>query len=172
MIKKRHILLLYALLIAGETLYAETVKKDLIAKRALCITFKNAVDPTELVAFAQKLLGIPYKYGGTHPKLGFDCSGFVNYVFQSFHFSVPRSSSAFSKYGEKISLKEASPGDLILFRGTNPKIKSIGHIGIIVSKAGEPVRFIHASSGKTRCVTETPLDTRYQKRFVKVIRLF
>jgi cell wall-associated NlpC family hydrolase len=172
MIKKKHILLLCALVIAGETLYAETAKKDFIAKRALCMTFKQAVDPTELVAFAQKLLGIPYKYGGSNPELGFDCSGFVNYVFKSFHFSVPRSSSAFSKYGEKISLEKASLGDLILFRGTNPKTKSIGHIGIIVSKAGEPVRFIHASSGKTRCVTETPLDTRYQKRFVKVVRLF
>ncbi|HWV75646.1 MAG TPA: C40 family peptidase [Pseudosphingobacterium sp.] len=170
MVKKKHILLLCTLLIACETLYAETAKKDFAAKRA-CMTFKQAVDPIELVAFAQKLLGIPYRYGGSNPKLGFDCSGFVNYVFKSFHFSVPRSSSAFSKYGEKISLEEASPGDLILFRGTNPKIKSIGHIGIIVSKAGEPVRFIHASSGKTQCVTETPLDTRYQKRFVKVIRL-
>jgi murein DD-endopeptidase / murein LD-carboxypeptidase len=172
MITKKHILLLCALFIAGETLYAETAKKDFIAKHAPYKTFKQAVDPTELVAFAQKLLGIPYKYGGSNPKLGFDCSGFVNYVFKSFHFSVPRSSSAFSKYGEKISLEEASPGDLILFRGTNPKIKSIGHIGIIISKAGEPIRFIHASSGKTGCVTETPLDNRYQKRFVKVVRLF
>lgn len=173
MIKIVSIPFLCLALMACETTstYAKTVEKNFIEKQVLLAAFKQEVNPTELVSFAQTLLGIPYKYGGSNPKLGFDCSGFVNYVFKSFHFSVPRSSSAFSKYGEKISLEEVSPGDLILFRGTNPRIKSVGHIGIIISKTGEPIRFIHASSGKTQCVTETLLDARYQKRFIKVIRL-
>lgn len=171
MIKIVYILLLCSALMTYEITYAKTVEKDFIEKHVLFAAFKQEVNPAELVSFAQTLLGIPYKYGGSNPKLGFDCSGFVNYVFKNFHFPVPRSSSAFSKHGERILLEKASLGDIILFRGTNPKTKSIGHIGIIISKTGEPIRFIHASSGKTQCVTETLLDARYQKRFIKVIRL-
>ncbi|MFC6098931.1 C40 family peptidase [Olivibacter domesticus] len=171
MIKIVSIAFLCLALMVCETTYAKTLEKDFIEKQVLLAAFKQEVNPTALVSFAQTLLGIPYKYGGSNPKLGFDCSGFVNYVFKNFHFPVPRSSSAFSKHGERIVLEKASPGDLILFRGTNPKVKSVGHIGIIISNAGEPIRFIHASSGKAQCVTETPLDARYQKRFIKVIRL-
>lgn len=129
------------------------------------------VSPNAIVAFAKQLLGVPYKFGGSSPRNGFDCSGFVNYVFRSFDFTVPRTSAAFGKEGKAIPLNSARAGDLILFRGTNPKVKSIGHIGIVISKKGEPLRFIHASSGSMRCVTETPLNDRYQKRFIKIVRL-
>ena len=46
----------------------------------------------ELVGFAETLQGIPYKYGSTDPRIGFDCSGFISYVFNHFGISVPRSS--------------------------------------------------------------------------------
>lgn len=172
MTKRNCIISLFLLLISIQFIDARTIKKDLIAQTSFYHKGSlQSADPMEIVAFARKLLGIPYRYGGSSPKLGFDCSGFVNYVFKNFHFPVPRSSSAFSKRGQKVSLEEASPGDLILFRGTNPRVKSIGHIGIIISNIGEPLKFIHASSGKSQCVTETSLDARYQKRFVKVIRI-
>ncbi|MEH6306709.1 C40 family peptidase [Olivibacter sp. CPCC 100613] len=129
------------------------------------------VTPTAIVTFAKQFLGVPYKFGGSNPHKGFDCSGFVNYVFKNFHFAVPRSSAGFKNEGINVPLTEAQTGDVILFRGTNPKVKSIGHVGIVTSNKGQPLRFIHASSGKSRCVTETSLSGRYQIRFVKIVRL-
>lgn len=134
-------------------------------------TFSQEITPKSIVAFAKQLLGVPYKFGGNSPHNGFDCSGFVNYVFKNFHFSVPRSSAAFSNEGMHVQLADAQAGDIILFRGTNPKLKSIGHVGIVISDKGQPLRFIHASSGKIRCVIETTFDSRYQKRFVKIVRI-
>lgn len=172
MTKRNCIISLFLFLIAIQVTDAKMANKSLIEQTSFYYKGDiQSTDPMEIVAFARRLLGVLYKYGGSNPKLGFDCSGFVNYVFKNFHFPVPRSSSAFSKRGQKVSLEEACPGDLILFRGTNPRVRSIGHIGIIISNIGEPLKFIHASSGKSQCVTETSLDARYQKRFVKVIRI-
>src|SRR5690606_21734365 len=56
----------------------------------------------DLVSFAKKLLGVKYKYGAAHPSHGFDCSGFVNYVFRQFGITLPRSSSAMGQAGEGI----------------------------------------------------------------------
>lgn len=128
-------------------------------------------EPNELVAFARKLMGIKYRYGATHPSKGFDCSGFVYYVFKHFNINIARSSSAIGQQGKTVALKEAQPGDVILFTGTNPAKRSIGHAGIIVSNSSEETRFIHASSGKAMAVTETTLAGSYKKRFMKVVRL-
>ncbi|QNL49300.1 C40 family peptidase [Olivibacter sp. SDN3] len=126
----------------------------------------------KLVAFAKSLKGIKYKYGASHPKVGFDCSGFVNYVFKNFSIDVPRSSASFKNHGRTISLKEAKQGDLILFTGPNIQKKTIGHIGIITSASGKPIHFIHSTSGKAYSVTETPFNESYKRRFVKVVRVF
>lgn len=48
--------------------------------------------PAELIAYANSLTGIPYKYGSTNPSQGFDCSGFITYVFNHFNIIVPRRS--------------------------------------------------------------------------------
>jgi len=124
----------------------------------------------DLISFAQSLKGTPYKYACSDPKRGFDCSGFVMYVFNHFQMTVPRSSIAFTHIGEEIDIQQAMPGDLILFTGTNASIRKVGHLGI-VTQGGEGLSFIHASSGKTHAVTETVLNPHYKKRFIKVIRL-
>ncbi len=55
--------------------------------------------PAELVKYAETLIGIPYLYGSTDPQKGFDCSGFITYVFNYFNISVPRSSIEFTNVG-------------------------------------------------------------------------
>lgn len=133
-----------------------------------------AKDPSEqeLISFAKKLLGIKYRYGAASPSHGFDCSGFVHYVFKQFNITLPRSSSAIGQTGKNILLSDAKAGDIILFTGTNPARKTIGHVGIVLSNNdGKGLRFIHASSGKAQAVTETPLEGSYKKRFMKVIRV-
>ncbi|MBL7749710.1 MAG: C40 family peptidase, partial [Chitinophagaceae bacterium] len=58
-------------------------------------TTSQAVHPDSLVAFAKTLIGIPYLYASTDPIKGFDCSGFITYVFNHFNIAVPRSSVDF-----------------------------------------------------------------------------
>jgi len=126
----------------------------------------------ELVDFAETLEGIPYKYGSTDPRSGFDCSGFITFVFNHFGISVPRSSIDFTRIEKEIQLREAKRGDIILFTGTDSTKRAVGHMGIITSDEGQSHEFIHSTSGKAYSVTITPLNRYYQGRFVKVIRIF
>lgn len=125
---------------------------------------------TNLISFAQSLKGIPYRYACADPKKGFDCSGFVMYVFNHFKMKVPRSSIDFTHVGKEIDIKDAAPGDIILFTGTNSSVRKVGHVGI-VTQVADTLVFIHASSGKTPAVIETALNPHYKKRFIKVIRM-
>lgn len=131
----------------------------------------DTVRPDSLVAFAQSLLGKPYSYGCSSPSTGFDCSGFIGYVFGHFGIRVPRSSVDFTNEGTEIPLSEARPGDLILFTGTNSSIRTVGHIGMIVANDSAGIRFIHSSSGREDAVIITSLNERYMERFVKVTRM-
>ena len=130
------------------------------------------LNPDTLVAFAKTLIGITYKYGSIDPALGFDCSGFITYVFNHFKVTVPRSSKDFENVGLPVDVEVCKPGDLILFTGTDSTERTIGHMGIVISNAGENVLFIHSSSGKAYGVVITPLNDYYKSRFVKVIRVF
>lgn len=128
--------------------------------------------PAQLIAYAKTLIGTPYRYGSVNPTNGFDCSGFITYVFNHFNISVPRSSIGFTNLGTKIELSNAKAGDLILFTGTDNTVREVGHMGIIHSVNGNEIDFIHSTSGRANGVTITPLNKYYLGRFVKVIRIF
>jgi cell wall-associated NlpC family hydrolase len=132
--------------------------------------FTQNVTPENIIAFAETLIGIPYRYGAADPAEGFDCSGFITYVFRHFNINVPRSSIDFTNIGQEIFLSNAKPGDLILFTGTDSTIHIVGHMGIVTENA-DTLRFIHSTSGRKFGVTITKLNKYYQQRFVKVIRI-
>jgi len=122
-----------------------------------------------LLETAKTYLGTPYHYGGTTPK-GFDCSGFVRFVFGSLGFGLERSSSSQARQGEPVDLKQIQPGDLLFFntRGTKNRIS---HVGIYLGQG----QFIHAGSwggpGK-RGVKIGKLDsTYYAKRLLSARRV-
>lgn len=127
--------------------------------------------PGELVEYAKTLIGTPYLYGSTDRTKGFDCSGFITYVFNHFNISVPRSSSGFTDVDREVPLETATIGDLILFTGTDSTVPEVGHMGIVVTDT-KPLQFIHSTSGKAYGVTITPLNDYYLSRFVKVVRVF
>jgi len=128
--------------------------------------------PGELISYAETLKGIPYLYGSTDPAKGFDCSGYITYVFNHFNVAVPRQSVGFTYVNRGINIKDAKTGDLILFTGTDSTVKVVGHMGILKVRAGEEITFLHSTSGKDYGVTETPLNAYYQGRYLRTIRIF
>src|SRR5688572_25643599 len=132
----------------------------------------GSVIPDSLVAFGKSLVGVPYLYASSDPAKGFDCSGFITYVFNHFGIAVPRSSVDFTNVGSEIPTDIASPGDLILFTGTDSTIRIVGHMGIVESNEHGNLLFLHSTSGKAYGVVISPLKGYYEARFVKVIRVF
>lgn len=122
----------------------------------------------EIVAFAKKLIGTPYLYGGITTK-GFDCSGFTSYVFQNNGYSIPRSAQGQSERYEKVKLTAAEPGDLVFFGSSKT---NISHVGIVVSEKGQPLEMIHASTSRGVIVGKVEADPYWSPRLqfaVKVI---
>lgn len=113
---------------------------------------------------ARALLGTPYQYGGTTPK-GFDCTGYVRYVFQqAAGLSLPRTSIDQIQAGEPLHPRRAQPGDLVYFRIGGKKDL---HLGIYLGEG----RFIHApSSGGV--VNVQSMETEYWRtRFLGARRV-
>jgi len=148
----------------------DTIEKKQLVLPAGDIDTKG-VQPNQVVSFAKTLIGVPYLYGSTDPAKGFDCSGFITYVFKNFGIVVPRSSIDFTNIGKEVSAAQAREGDLILFTGTDSLDKFVGHMGIVVSNT-DTLRFIHSTSGKQHGVTITPLSNYYKGRYVKTVRIF
>lgn len=151
-------------------LVIDTLKTDSVLLPSAKVHTKS-VHPQQVVDFAKTLVGIPYKYGSSDPSTGFDCSGFITYVFTHFKIIVPRSSIDFTNVGRAIPIDSAKPGDLILFTGTDSTEKFVGHMGLVVSNQGV-LEFIHSTSGKKYSVTITPMSPYYRGRYVKTIRIF
>jgi peptidoglycan DL-endopeptidase CwlO len=85
-----------------------------------------------VVGIAMQYLGVPYRWGGSSPS-GFDCSGFVMYVFAQIGVSLPHSTYAMYAMGTPVSMGQLQPGDLVFFNG-------LGHMGIYIGGG----QFIHS----------------------------
>ncbi|WP_433832982.1 C40 family peptidase [Flavobacterium anhuiense] len=130
---------------------------------------QTEINRDSLIAFAKKHVGIPYVYASSNPKKGFDCSGFVSYVFGKYGLTLPRSSSGYKNIGKNLKPEDFKVGDILVFYGYKDRT-IIGHLGIICEANGMHSKFIHASSGKAQQVTITALDTEhYTKRFYKCV---
>ena len=128
-----------------------------------------SIKRADVIRFAKKLLGTPYHFASSNPQKGFDCSGFVKYVFNNYKINLPRSSKAYEAIGKTLKPKEFKVGDVIVFYGFKDKTR-IGHVGIICEADGMNSRFIHSSSGKAHGVTISELGSAmYTRRFYKCI---
>ncbi len=122
-----------------------------------------------VIDFAKNFLGKPYCYSCSNPDKGFDCSGFVQYVYKNFNISVPRSSSQYVAIGASLKPEDFKIGDVLVFYGYRNST-SIGHVGIICEANGMSSKFIHSSSGKVKGVVISELSSEmYTRRFYKCI---
>jgi cell wall-associated NlpC family hydrolase len=115
---------------------------------------------TRVVRFAKHLLGVPYRYGGNSPGTGFDCSGFVRYVYGHFGVSLAHSSFADFVRGQRIARRQLRAGDLVFF-------DDAGHVGIYLGHA----RFIHAPHSGTVVSISTMSSGWYGSRFTGARRI-
>lgn len=114
----------------------------------------KAAENEDIVAFAKKFNGSPYRYGGMSPS-GFDCSGFVSYVYKQFGISLPRTAADQFYQGEKVSSSELVPGDLVYFTTFAP---GPSHAGLYIGGG----KFIHAASPRNGVMISS-MDNKYFK---------
>ncbi len=114
----------------------------------------------KIVKLAISLEGIRYKYGGGDIE-GFDCSGFVRYVYSSFGINLPRTAKKQAGLKKRVKFKAAKPGDILIF-----KIKRRFHTAILIDK----YKFIHSPSSSKRIRIEV-LNDYWKKHLKKVINL-
>ena len=131
---------------------------------------KASKEAKKVLNYAYKLTGTSYRYGGNTSR-GFDCSGFVQYVYKNFNYSLPRTTKEQSRVGKSVSKKNLRPGDLVFFTGRNAKSSDVGHVGIVVeSYTNGSFKFIHVSS--SRGVTDDFSDASYwNPRYLKGRRI-
>lgn len=112
---------------------------------------QSSAAAAQIIATAKQYIGVPYLWGGTSTK-GFDCSGYVQYVFRAHNITLPRTSKEQYTVGMAISKNNLRPGDLVFF---NTSGNGVSHLGIYLGDN----QFIHASSSNG--VTISSLNTSY-----------
>lgn len=111
-----------------------------------------------IVDTAEKYLGTPYVWGGTTTR-GFDCSGFVQYVYRECGYTINRTAAAIYNEGTYVDKSELQVGDAICFASHT---ESIGHVGIYIGNG----QFIHASSGAGQVIISDLDMTYYASHYV------
>jgi cell wall-associated NlpC family hydrolase len=123
----------------------------------------TGAEATGLVGTALALRGVPYRNGGSDPS-GFDCSGFVWYVFASHGIAVPRTVAAQFQAGTPVRATELQPGDLVFFETAGAPAS---HVGMVVSDD----EFVHAPSSRGEVRVEHLAAPYWSSRFAGARRL-
>lgn len=131
-----------------------------------CSSLRSSGDATQakgspdgVVSYALSLQGAPYRFGGTSPA-GFDCSGFVAYVYSSTAgVALPHSAEGMYSHGRPVAESELRQGDLVFY---NTSKRSLSHVGIYIGNG----QFVHATSSNTKRVMISSMSESYWvKRF-------
>lgn len=113
----------------------------------------------EVVMYAVSLADTPYRYGGTSPDSGFDCSGFVGHVFRhSLGVSLPRTSHEISQVGIALQSDQLRPGDLVFY---NTQRSSFSHVGIFIGEG----KFVHSPKSGSRIKVEKMNEKYWGSRY-------
>jgi cell wall-associated NlpC family hydrolase len=158
-------------LVYQDSLNVNVVKDTVrIAPDTTFVPLKNSKEVDELISFAKRFLGTPYRYAGTTPS-GFDCSGFISYIFGNFGFSLVHSSYGMAELGKTVKLSEIRPGDLMFFKGSDVNSTRVGHVAMVVEVSPTAIKFIHSSTSRGVTIDNFKTSKYFIARFIKAKRL-
>ncbi|GEM_PF-835887 len=146
----------------------------LVSQRSASLRAAPAGPRDSIVRLALRQVGTPYVWAGTSPRTGFDCSGFITYVFSQFGVATPHATALLIDAGRPVPRAQAQPGDIVVFTGTAEGSTTPGHAGIVISAPGEtPLRFVHASSARRESGVKISQveNSGYERRFMQVRRV-
>ena len=126
----------------------------------------KAAERQEIIEAARNMLGVPYRYGGTSPTRGFDCSGLVQYAHSQAGIEVPRTTGEQYRAALPIHRQALRPGDLVFFR--THKHRYVSHVGIYLGKG----KFIHAPSSGKHVSIASLKDDYWRQRYTSGGRMF
>jgi murein DD-endopeptidase len=112
---------------------------------------------------AMGMVGTRYRYGGTDPTQGFDCSGLVYYAYTQAGYEVPRTAQELFRAARKIAVGDADPGDLMFFQDQT----KLSHVGIYLGDG----MFVHAPANGQNVAVASLDAPYYQQHLVAVGRL-
>jgi len=127
---------------------------------------KGKYTKNSIIKNAKHYLGGKYVWGGTQPK-GFDCSGYVKYLYAQQGIQLPRTAYAQSKVGKDVSKNSLKKGDLLFFLTDRKRHIPITHVGMYIGND----KFIHAASRKKGIIISSLSKSKYSKYFVKAKRI-
>lgn len=132
----------------------------------LPVASASAKQSSDVLSRAVNMLGTPYRWGGSTPAKGFDCSGLVKYAFNDVQdVDLPRTSNAMAQgHGVKVARNDLKPGDLIFF---NIKSRRVNHVAIYLGND----RFIHAPRRGKRVSIDTLNKPYWKKHYVVAKRV-
>lgn len=123
-----------------------------------------------VISYGKKFLGLHYKYSGYNEQ-GFDCSGYVSYIYGKFGCKLPHSSAAMATLGEKVDLKDARKGDLIYFKGRSTKGTRVGHVALIVEADSGQIKMMHSACQSGVVIEKYNHNDYYTRRFLMIKRI-
>ena len=122
----------------------------------------------ELANIALQYVGYSYVYGGASPRVGFDCSGLVQYACAQLGYSVNRTASAQLQNGVTVSWDELAPGDLVFFKKPGSTTsKPVTHVGMYIGSG----QFVHASDYGVGVIVSNLSDAYYTTGYVSARRI-
>lgn len=113
-----------------------------------------------MVRIAKDSIGVPYKWGGSTPQRGFDCSGLMSYIHKNaLGMKIPRTAAQQRDKSRTITYSQLQPGDMLFFKTSSKS----NHVGIYIGDR----QFVHAPSGGKQVKIATMDSSYWHKRFVK-----
>lgn len=146
---------------------AERIAQAKEAAKKVGKTYKvSEIDKQKLLEDAKYFKGGKYVWGGTTPE-GFDCSGYVQYLYRKHNINLPRTAWGQSKKGQIVGKDNLQKGDLLFFLTDKKRGIPITHVGIYIGNGN----FIHAASKKKGIIISPITHGSYAKTFVSARRV-
>lgn len=150
----------------GGVLYVPTARRKVVHKptpeptesKHRTLTSRRGLRCKDILKDALRFMGVPYVWGGESPS-GFDCSGFVQYVYAKNGISLPRTADLQFEVGKVVKRGEEQPGDLVFFETYCP---GASHIGIYLGRH----QFVHASSAAAQITISDLREAHFQRCYL------